>query len=201
MILGAVMLLCALSLFIYNKAEDQSAGEASEQMLADVIGAIENNWKKSTLTEDTAEDVETDMPVVEIGGYSYIGYISFPELGIELPVMADWSNELMQLSPCRYYGSVMSDDMVILGHNYTRHFGRLSRLSAGSSVIFTDMNGMIYSYEVAALETISGDNVEDMIETDYDLTLFTCDYSGRNRLTLRCTKQAAPAGILRTSFR
>ena len=100
--------------------------------------------------------------------------------------MADWSEAKLKLSPCRYYGSVRGGDMVICAHNYARHFGRLSELRIGESVLFTDLDGTVTRYAVAEVQVFAPSEVEDMISGDYPLTLFTCTYGGKSRITVRC---------------
>lgn len=41
-------------------------------------------------------------------------------------------------------------------------------------------------YEVAEIEILSPDAVEEMTEDDGDLTLFTCTLGGGSRVTVRC---------------
>lgn len=55
-------------------------------------------------------------------GYEYIGYLSIPSIGLALPVMKQWSYAGLKIAPGRYSGSLYTDDLVIAGHNYNRHF-------------------------------------------------------------------------------
>ena len=51
------------------------------------------------------------------------------------------------------------------------------------------MMGMTYTYTVSEIELVNGYDVEQMKQNDgWDLTLFTCNYSGRQRITLRCVR-------------
>lgn len=131
---------------------------------------------------------DTEMTRVTIRGNSYVGYLSIPALGLELPVMAEWSYKRLRTAPCRYTGSTKTDDLVILAHNYARHFGRLSRLSGGDAITFTDMNGVVSRYRVVETETVSPYAVADVTSGEYDLTLFTCTYGGRTRFAVRADK-------------
>ena len=115
-----------------------------------------------------------------------MGFLSLPTLELELPVMADWSEAKLKLSPCRYYGSVNGNDLVICAHNYARHFGRLTELKSGDNVLFTDLDGTVTRYAVAEIQVLGPDQVEDMTSGDYPLTLFTCTYGGKSRVTVRC---------------
>ena len=80
------------------------------------------------------------------------------------------------------------NNLVIAAHNYANHFGHLSRLSPGDVVYFVDMDGLSFSYEVTVGEVLGPEEVEEMTDGTYDLTLFTCTYSGQNRVTVRCER-------------
>lgn len=186
MILGAALVLGALSIFLYNQHE---ASEA-EKSVSDILPQLQDEigLDKTLPTDDEEMNYSGDMPTIEIDGYEYIGYLSIPSLGLELPVMSDWSYPQLRIAPCRYSGSIWSDDMVLMAHNYARHFGQLSRLSIGEEVIFKDVNGITITYEVMAIDTLNPTEVEDMTSGEYDLTLFTCTYGGKSRVTVRCDR-------------
>lgn len=191
--IGAALLIAALSLLLFNRAEDENAGNAAEEILPAVMEAIENpeNSTSETIpTESVPEqEVSTDMAVVEIDGYGYIGYLSIPVLELELPVMSQWDYTRLKIAPCRYFGSTKTDDLVICGHNYTTHFGALKDLQSGDLVIFTDMDGVTTAYEVKSVETLQPSQISEMIEGGYDLTLYTCTYGGASRVTVRCNRR------------
>lgn len=130
----------------------------------------------------------SEMPTMKIDGNRYIGYIELPTLNLSLPVMSDWSYPKLRIAPCRYFGSAYDDTLVILAHNYARHFGSINKLSIGDPVQFVDASGNIYSYTVAKLETLEKYDVNEMIQSDYDLSLFTCTYGGKYRTTIRLNR-------------
>ncbi len=176
LVLGTALILAALSLFLWNQWEDSRAGASVEKILPLVEEQI-----------DIGERLySTEMTEVEIDGYLYIGYLSIPSLGLELPVMSSWSYPQLRIAPCRYYGSTKTGDLVIAAHNYSRHFGNIRNLSAGDEVYFTDMDGEITAYEVAEVDTLNPTDVEEMTDSGYALTLFTCTYGGQSRVTVRC---------------
>ena len=49
-------------------------------------------------------------------------------------------------------------------------------------------NGNNYIYEVVTIEVLKPNQVSEMINNDYDLTLYTCTNDGQNRITVRCNK-------------
>ena len=192
-IAGAVLILSALLLFLFNDCEGRRAGQEAEILLADVRSAIANEGSSAAqsaggeiLTNDNAmsdESLSSEMPVLEIDGYGYIGYLSIPDLEIELPIMAEWDYNRLKIAPCRHFGSTGTDDLVIAAHNYRTHFGSLSRLEKGAEVTFTDMDGVENYYVLAkAPETMAADAVEEVQNSGYDLVLYTCTLGGGARV-------------------
>lgn len=175
---GAVLLIAALFLFLWNRYEDYRAGKSAADTLSQLVEQ----------TGDGTSNSYGQMTEVMIDGYSYIGYLTIPSLGLQLPVMSDWSYPQLKIAPCRYYGSTQTDDLVIAAHNYSRHFGNIKNLTPGDAVYFTDMDGVTIAYEVVEIDTLNPTAVEEMTSGGYDLTLFTCTYSGQSRVTVRCDR-------------
>lgn len=194
MIVGALLLGAALSLFLRNKAEDEKAGERAERVLEKLTEETPtgepdtyDQLVQNTPGEDTGIGAEgKEMATVVIEGESYIGYLTIPTLGLELPVMAEWNYNRLRTAPCRYSGSAWTEDLVIAAHNYTEHFGNLSSLNFGDVVYFTDVDGHVFSYQVVETSTLEAEAVEEVTDGKFALTLFTCTYGGAARVTVRC---------------
>lgn len=142
---------------------------------------------------DAAEPTaDTEMPVGTIDGYDYIGYLSIPSIGLALPVMQQWSYPGLKIAPGRYSGSLYTDDLVIAGHNYARHFSPLTHLTVGTEVLFVDMNDNTWHYAVSDTEVLQPTQIEEMAvktpDSNWDLTLFTCTTTGQARYALRCVR-------------
>lgn len=196
MVLGGALLLGAAGLLGENRREESRAGEESAQVMV----RLRREMEQAALPEETRTEPEQspeaeetplpdpagrEMPTLEIDGQTYIGYLELPTLGLSLPVMSEWSYPKLRVAPCRYWGSVYDDSLVILAHNYDRHFGRLQELATGDPVQFIDADGVIYQYTVEKQEILEKPDVEKMVDSGYDLTLFTCTYGGRHRVTVR----------------
>lgn len=181
-IAGTVLILSALSLSVYHRYEDEKAGQAAENLLSDVqsvIGEMETKLPHALAPE---------LPVAEIDGEEYVGYLSIPDLELELPVISEWSYERLKIAPCRQFGSSRTDDLVIAAHNYQRHFGNLYRLETGTLVSFTDMEGIVNAYEVRLVTTLAPTQVETVQNSGHDLVLYTCTYGGKTRITVFCDR-------------
>lgn len=129
---------------------------------------------------------DMEMPVVEVDGHFYIGTIFIHELGMELPVMTDWSYPQLKIAPCRYSGSAYKGDLIIVAHNYVTHFGKMRTLPAGSPITLIDVEGNVFEYAIAEIEILKPNQVEELMGTDYPLTLVTCTVGGETRITVRC---------------
>lgn len=188
-LVGTVLILSALSLFLYNRYEDAQAGQEAESLLADVqtlMKDVSADLLKEPIPQET---LAPELPVAEIDGYGYVGYLCIPKLELELPVMSEWDYARLKMAPCRQFGSSRTDDLVIAAHNYKKHFGYLSKLEEGDSVIFTDMDGMENLYEVTRMDTLKPAEVDAVQNSDHDLVLYTCTYGGKTRVTVFCDRQ------------
>lgn len=193
-VLGICCLISSLGLIAYNHREEEKAQNASKNILQHVQGNIRDNTQKENNSEknDRDESVEilVDIPqemlTTQVDGYGCIGVLSIPVLELELPVLTDWSYAKLKIAPCHYFGSYYEKDFVIAAHNYQSHFGRLSELQPKDLILFTDISGAVYCYEVVLLETLPGNATEEMITSGFDLSLYTCTPGGASRVTVRC---------------
>ena len=184
MLFGALLMIASMVLYLHNVREDREAGERAQQ----VVEQMKPSPTPIPMVEvsPTPKPPKTTMPVVEIDGTGYIGYVAIPTLEIELPVMSDWSYEKLRVTPCRHAGATFTEDLVIAAHNYDQHFGGLKNLQIGDSVTFTDMDGDVFSYQVALVETVAPTAVEQVLESEYALVLYTCTYGGKTRVAVFC---------------
>lgn len=185
---GVLLILVAIGYVAANVWEEWSAGNASASALDQMESsrsAAETQVEEQPLY---VQHPDMEMPEVMIDGQAYIGSVSIPKLELELPVISQWTYPRLKLAPCRYSGSVYTDDMIILGHNYERHFRRFTEVETGDEVTFTDMDGNVFRYVVTLKEQIRGNDTERMMAGNWDLTLFTCAKGGKMRITLRCDR-------------
>lgn len=181
MLAGVICIISAMSLLVYNNAESKKAHDASTALIESLRKVIEEN---GNIPVDPFDD---EMRIRNIDGYGYIGYLTVPALELELPVMSECDYSRLKISPCRYFGSTKTDNLVIAAHNYKHHFGYLGHLNQGDIVIFTDMDAKVYTYKVESVELLSPTDVDKVKNTGDDLILYTCNYSGSMRITVRCS--------------
>ena len=203
--IGVLLLAAALLLTAYNLWSDAMASVRVRIVLERLVPDMEENardtrpsvYSGGSSADDAADEVyvpdyvlnpEMDMPEEQIDGQTYIGVLEIQALSLSLPVISAWSYPNLKIAPCRYAGSVYLDNMVIAAHNYQSHFGKLETLSQNDEVSFTDMDGNVFAYKVAEIETLSPYAIEEMTAGDWDLTLFTCTVGGQSRMAVRCER-------------
>jgi sortase A len=180
-VVGLLLIIAALALTGYNLWENYRAGKNAQTVAEKLAGDIDDGNGKI--------NPNMEMPVKMIKGKKYIGILEMPTLNLMLPVLSEWSYPNLKLAPCRYTGSAYESNMVIAAHNYLTHFGRLKELNIGDTIIFKDMDGNRFVYEVYETEILQPTDIDKMKDGGYDLTLFTCTIGGKTRYTVRCMLQ------------
>ncbi len=182
---GILLLSASAGLLVFNTFENKNAAENSDMLVNSIIDIVN---KAEPIERDP---FDTEMEKVNIDGNDYIGYIQIPALELYLPVMADWDYEKLKISPCRYYGSTKTDNLVLAAHNYRSHFGYIGNLNIDDIIVFTDMAGNINLYKVISVELLQPTDTDKVKDTGDDLILYTCTYGGAQRITVRCEKTAS----------
>ena len=212
--IGLLLMAGGLGLVIYNMWDNNRADDASDAILKQIEEehadmGVSNAPAPPSRSDKDVDDRVTDkdawrygqtMPVTLVDGFQYIGILEIPSLGIRLPVLDTWDYDRLRISPCLYSGSYYTDDMVICGHNYQRHFSPIKGVDIDADVYFITADKVIYHYTVSNRETVQPTSVEQMIRNmnnrdpedgdmeDWDLTLFTCNTGGQTRCAVRCIR-------------
>ncbi len=195
--IGAMLILAALSLVLYNLNIQKSADEKMSELLEETKSVIPSTYVDYDPKEKERDSLLSDLdnisvpsqetPAAEVREIEIIGFIQIPGLDLELPVTSGWNYDLMSLAACRYSGELLDKNLIICAHNYSGFFQNLDALNSGDMIYFIDVNGVRYTYEVIQSELLSGYAVDTLLDGDdyWDLTLFTCTWSGRSRVTVR----------------
>lgn len=203
-LLGTVLLLSGLVMTGRNFRIEEQAGDTAEVVMEQLLEQIQSEDDMAPSGEDPVTGSDTanpglslpaaqeqaarrPMPEVMIDGVAYIGYLSIPELELELPVASQINETFLEKGPCRYFGTVYQKNFVIGGHRYRRHFRKLYTLGYGDRVIFTDVDGKTYHYQVEEQEVIEPYQSTYLCSGDWDLSLFTCTTGGAARVVVRCS--------------
>lgn len=194
---GLLLLTAALFLWAYNGQESRRAGDSAQQVITELtqsltqeaategVAAPEQGDAPAVKLPEYLLDDQREMPEKTVGGRDYIGVLSIPALDLELPVLSRWSYPNLKVAPCRYSGSLYQNNLVICAHNYASHFGRLKTLQPGDTLLFTDMDDQVVTFQMVEREILEPNDEEAMTTGQWDLTLFTCTPGGQTRVTVR----------------
>lgn len=166
---GSIIVFVAIFMFIYSKFSEYNAYLKSSLILEE-------------LKNDMNETNEKDLSL-NVDGLNYIGIISIPSINIELPVMDNYKK--LDIAPGRYYGSVEENNLIICAHGYKKFFKYIYTLIPGDVIVFRSINNNTIIYEVKEVEILNRDDIEGMIDNEFDLTLYTCTNDGLSRVTVR----------------
>jgi len=187
--MGLMLLLSAGLLVYFRQAEEQKAEEWSLNM----VEALQNQipMQDEDINHGSVENLLhtfalNDELTLKVEDAEFVGIIEIPAIGLTLPIQASMSDAKLKLSPCRYRGSLTKNNLIVAGHNFPNQFGYFYRLRHGDDVLFTDVDGNVYTYQVTGVETLKSTDVDEMEYGNWDLTLFTCTTGGVDRVTIRC---------------
>lgn len=186
-------------------AQDFAEGEPEDDSMSPVAPLFDTLfWAKPDSDSDETNDAQvpdeqstdnlTPTPTPTKSPkpvYDALGVLSITRFGLKLPVLTECTDSLLKVSPCRYLGSAdgKPERLVIAGHNYKSHFGRLSKLVIGDEVRFTDLSGTEYIYTVSEITVISMDDHKALMQGEWDITLFTCTADRVRRVLVRCMEK------------
>ena len=197
-IAGLVLIAAAAFLIGRNEVNEQYAEVEGEKLLEDLKVVLEEERVHDSDGFDPLVEAaepaylyepEIPMPVVMVDDARCVALMQMPSLGIELPVNESFSYEALRSAPCRYSGSTYKDDLVICAHSYRHHFGNIGSLNAGDPVVLYDMDGNRFEYRVILVETLHPYDTDKMVNSEWDLSLFTCTPDGSDRITVRCARE------------
>lgn len=205
---GVMLIVWAGALWFQDQREGYEAGERAEALLNEVWAVVRVRMGIGDVSadEDVSEAGEalTVLPQTfdpasnepesldtnreRVLDKEYAGILEIPSLNLTLCIYEDWSYRLLDNSPCRFMGDAdgAPNRLVIVGHNYKRHFGKLKQLREGDQILYMNMYGDTFSYTVVGQATIGPRDFEGLEEGDWDVALVTCTSGGRLRYAVKC---------------
>lgn len=160
-----------------------------------------NNFSDSLLNSFNIERIYSSSDgytVVELDGNSttVIGIIEIPNINIKYPILSNINDELLKISPCRFYGPLPNEkgNLCIAAHNYDddRFFGNLHKLNIGDMInIYDSSNNVTHYYVYDKFESSEKDTscINQDVHALKELTLITCNNLNKNRLIIKSKTQ------------
>ena len=129
------------------------------------------------------------LETVNLSGYEVTGILQIPDLNRSWPIIASGDAAAAKI-PSIYGGNPASGDLVIADSPDNQQFARLKDLPDGSEVVFTDISGREYRYQLATVETVPSNKVAAISRhrERWDAAIITSNFSGRSQLVIRLVK-------------
>ena len=84
--------------------------------------------------------------------YATVATVNVPKLNLSYPVLAETSDKLLKISPCKFWGPEPNEvgNFCIVGHNYrnSKFFSKVPTLVTGDTVKLTDLSGRTLTYRI-----------------------------------------------------
>ncbi len=180
-VLGFALIAGAVSLFAIWKYNESSASEKAKEIVSDI---------RKTIPESHAEipddRVNTVMPEIELSHGSFSGIIELPAYETELPIYGIWDKSKVKDYPCVFYGSIYDGSLIIGGSNNSGQFDFTDKITKADEVYITDMTGATYAYSVTDIEHMDDASSENLMNGNYDLTLFSKNTYSLDYTVIRC---------------
>ena len=121
-----------------------------------------------------------------------IGIIKIPSIDIEYPIFANCNEELLKISPCRFYGSLPGKvgNLCVAGHNYNnkQFFSQIGTLDINDIIYVYDSFNKCFEYKVFDNYEVKSDNLLPVYSNSKklkELTLITCNNFNQNRIIIK----------------
>ena len=124
--------------------------------------------------------------------HNIFGTLEIPALGINYAVFNEFSEELLKISPCKFYGVNIDEvgNIAIAGHNFDNHtfFSDLNKLQINDEIYLYSTSNKKYIYSIYDTFETTSDNLE-VLNTKFiaskELTLVTCNNSNKKRFIVK----------------
>lgn len=153
----------------------------NEYKLEKITQNISKNLKISELYNVEKQSQEQEL---------YFGKITIPKIELEYMIFNNFSEALMKISPCKFYGVGIGEkgNICIAGHNYNdeRFFGRLFELRENDIVKLSTLNDETYIYRIYDIYEIDENDLSCLEnKKKYELTLVTCNNTNKKRRIIK----------------
>ena len=182
----SLFFVIAISIFIfYNNFNLSRKENYSNQVL--------ENYNIARLYANLNNNIDSASNEIDSNQiFNIIGIIEISKINLYYPVFSTYSDELLKISPCKFYGPLpgKSGNLCIAGHNYDndKFFSKISSLSINDEIIIYDNSNNKFSYFVSDIYEVSSDDLSPVYSYDKNnkqLTLITCNNFNNNRIVVK----------------
>ena len=182
-IVGGLMLASALATLLYwqwNINHSQKQASVYVETLRTLMPQTQN-----AVPEERRDNT---MSVLPVDGVDFVGIVELPRYGSILPVCGNWGRTSQY--PCRFSGSIYDGSMRIGATTQKGQYPFYREISVGDSVVFTDVEGNRYTFQVAAMRYEKHIDQAVLQRQEAALTLFVKNIYSFEYLIIFCENAA-----------
>ena len=179
-IISIIITVFAICFFIYYLYSLKKSENFSKKII--------NNYNISTLYSSNEKNKKTE----NLSENSIFGIIEIPKINIYYPVFSFLSEENLKVSPCKLYGTNLSENtnICIAGHNYNNNmfFSNIDKLQKDDEIYIYDNNGFKYIYAITENYEVKENDLSPIYnynKNEKTLTLITCNNLNNNRIIIK----------------
>jgi sortase A len=182
-LVGGLMLVSALSALLYwqwNINHSQKQASIYVETLHNLMPQPQN-----AVPEERRDNT---MSVLSVDGVDFVGIVELPRYGSVLPVCGNWGRTAQY--PCRFGGSIYDGSLQIGATTQKGQYSFYREISVGDTVIFTDVEGNRYIFQVAAMRYEKHIDQVALQRQEAALTLFVKNIYSFEYLIIFCENAA-----------
>ena len=158
---------------------------------------VERNQEQNKDIQNKKQSKTKNQVITTSDGSSYstVATVNIPKLNLSYPVLAETSDKLLKISPCKFWGPEPNEvgNFCIVGHNYrnTKFFSKVPTLEMGDTVKITDLSGRTLTYKIYDKYTVDPTDVKctsQLTNGKKEVTLITCSNDSKQRVVVKATQ-------------
>lgn len=177
------LILFLIGFIFYYIFSLQNKKELTDNLLGNYgIYRLYSNIPKENSDNEVSNEAESNL----------FGIIEIPKLDLYYPVFSHLEENLLKISPCKFYGTSPKEvgNICIAGHNYNNSmfFSKLHLLNNEDQIYLYDNSGYKYIYSVFKSYEVKEDDLSPIFDYNSfskELTLVTCNNMNSNRLIVK----------------
>ena len=125
------------------------------------------------------------------------GIIEIPKINIYYPIFSHLTDELLKISPCKFYGSSPdnNDNICIAAHNYNNNlfFSKINSLNEDDEIYIYNNISKKFIYYIFKIYEVKNNDLSPVFNYDKnskELTLITCNNLNDNRIIVKAKQKS-----------
>lgn len=180
-VIGTVLIIASASLVTIHHFSQINAEKQAQEIVAEMKALIP---EVSVGIPDGRTDI--GMPVMQISGEDFIGYIEIPTHNKALPIHNKWNKYKAANFPCKFAGSMYDGTLVIGTVENAGQLDIAKTIAGGEPINIVDVTGLKYTYAVTDIYKTKDVSAEALSEINAELIIFVRSSFVKDYVVISC---------------